>query len=402
MQLVGAVIEEKLNENDSIIFENINSNYDNNNKNNTDSNILKVEDVSSDNESLVENTVIHHVNNNHYEYSPKERPLSKDDMLLLPPLPQSLLLPSRQSSITSVPEIESLNILKEEEEQPLSDLDKRDKNNSKHDRTIYDLSKALEISDTSYLDMTTSSSVISLSRVHSRNISSVSSTSIPKINTGNRNNNVILSSPTTLPSFSFTQNSSTNSLFDAAHTNTNTVPSNNSSFPSKRFFSMSLSRQNSTSAEGTSTAQTIKSRSRSLSNSNIFRKLNISNPNSLSTSTTTTTNKTAVPKIKTRHCSMSSPKSKKKTNCLIIGDITTVKELMTFEKIDFHNNDNEQNKYIHKLIDLQKQDDNKFEIILNKISKDLWYSNKEINDLKLQRIQLNDLWAKKINHYQNI
>lgn len=393
MQLVSPVIEERFNENDSMIT-GITTNAKIN------SNILNVEDISSDNESLLENTVIHHANhnnNNDIEYSPRERPLSKDDMLLLPPLPQSLLLPSRQSSIVSVPEIESLNILKEE---PL-DHDGRNKNKNGHDETIYDLSKALEISDTSYLDMTTSSSMISISRVHSRNISSCSSTSIPKINIGNRNhNNTILSSPTTLPSFSFTQNNSTNSLFELhTNTNANNTQGNSQSFTSKRFFSMSLSRQNSTSTEGTSTVNTIKSRSRSLSNSNIFRKLNISSPTTIPpNSSITTTTKIPVARTKTRHCSTSSPK----TNCLIIGDITTMKELTTFEKIDFHNNDNEQNKYIHKLIELQKKDDSKFEIILNKISQDFWYSSKEINDLKLQRIQLNDLWAKKINYYQNI
>ncbi|SMN21461.1 hypothetical protein, no similarity [Maudiozyma saulgeensis] len=366
--------------------------------------LLSVQAVSSDTESLVDDITENTLFNDHDQIINKNsiiesRPLSKDDMLLLPPLPQTFLPSTRQSSIVSVTEMESFEINNSNVLPSLNDLE-CDKS---VDYTLQDLSKALEISDIS-------------SRVHSRNVSMSSLSSMTKSNSNiniktnygmtSSTSTSTMSSPVTMPSFSFGSNtsSSTNTSTDLSRNNSNPMITN------KRFFPISLTRQNSLTIgnstntntnTNTITSTKIKSRSRSLSNSNIFRKLSLGNikPTSIPEVENTTTTTTTTECETTIHHQRLMQNNK----LFIIGNITTIKELTKkFEKVNFNNNEIEQEKYIHKLIELQKKDDMLFDIIIKKITKDNWSSKEEINDLKLQRIKLNELWAKKINYYQNL
>ena len=397
---------------------------------------LSVHAVSSDSESLIGSDIEDETENTLFDGGAggntlvTSRPLSKDDMLLLPPLPQALL-PSRQSSIVSATEIESLGIstnammtmsLNDNDNHailPLPSLN-HDHDHAEYDHsvdyTLQDLSKALEISDLS-------------SRVHSRNVSMSSLSSMTNSNT-NTNTNIninikthgipstisgpisassstTMSSPTVMPSFSFgssTNNNNNNNNNSSSSITMDTTSRNNSNtsmiMMNKRFFPISLSRQNSITSTNTITSSTkIKARSRSLSNSNIFRKLSLGSIKPKRILENEVENE-----VEPYHEPVSPHQRMNNTtnNSFIIGNISTMKELTKFEKINFHNNEFEQETYIHELVELQKKDDMLFDIIIKKITKDNWSSKEEINDLKLRRIKLNELWAKKINFYQNL
>lgn len=329
---------------------------------------------------------------------------SKDD-LLLPPLPHTTAEESdisRNSIIINIEDIAALDF-NVPRIFPIKSHD-----------TINNLSKALEISDSSF---EIESPKIN-HRQHYRNTSASLSSSSSVI----FNNNIFEN-----------HNTSTTSNGNASILDASSIISSSPKISSKlhkRFFSISSSwgnngynrrskstnnnnnnvRLNTITQNNTNSCSrdVIKSRSRSLSNSNIFRKLSFSNlsirhhsnsVNEISEFPNTRLETSIRDKIEETFFNQSTDSVlSNKSNNLTIQSITNIDELKSFNKIDF-DNDDKQDEYVQNLLSLQRQDDLKFEILLKNISKNKWYTQDEINELKLQRIKINDLWAKKINFY---
>lgn len=346
----------------------------------------------------------------------KTRPLSKDDMMLLPPLPSPVLSKRNVSVEVEVEEVEELmrtpgaenihdQLGETEHIAPMHGLGVGLAFAPPPEITLEDMSLALDVRD--YMDSPSSTTFNShifdtMSSNASLNILDVSSmvSSSPKVAP-----QPCIIEPVGVP------------LDPMAHSHTHLLE------PKRkhgRMFSLA-------SPAATSPTRGLGGRSRSLSNSNILRKLSLGSLTSSRNGSVGSDAGSAVANTlggspvlpsqshrgiasspiaeegrRVRHprsgTNATTPR-RRRAATFVVASVTPEEELRKWPAVQF-SNDAEQSTYVRSLVDQQTRDDLSFDVALRHLAQDAWQSQTEVVTLQQQRIRLNSLWARKITHYQ--